>query len=107
MSRVKMSPAERDWRSRLAQMLHRDPLMRGTLSVRKVTCGKPTCRCAKGQKHITLYLTYSQLGKTHQVFIPKDLQEEVRQSVGNYQKVRHLMEQICAVAWEALKNRKG
>lgn len=107
MHRSEMAPAERDWRSRLAQILHRDPLMRGTLSVRKITCGKPTCRCKKGHKHLALYLTYSQEGKTHQVFIPKDLEEEVRLSVGNYQKVRQLLERVCALAWDSLRKRKG
>ena len=107
MSRTQMPASERDWRSRLAQILHRDPLMRGTLSVRKLTCGKPTCRCQKGRKHLALYLTYSQGGRTYQVFIPRDMEEEVRQSVGNYQRVRQLLERISEMAWETLKKRKG
>ena len=107
MSRANMTPAERQWRSRLAQILHRDPLMRGTLSIRKITCGKPTCRCRKGHKHVALYLTYSLGGKTHQMFIPKNLEQEVRQSVGNYQNVRQLLERISTVARESVKSRKG
>jgi len=30
--------------------------MRGTLSVRRLTCGKRSCRCHAGQKHLALYL---------------------------------------------------
>jgi hypothetical protein len=106
MSRAGMTAAERDWRSRLAQIVHRDPLMRGSLSVRHVTCGKRNCRCAKGEKHLALYLTYSKDGKTHQVYIPQDMEKEARQWVGNYHKVRGLLERVTEQAWENLKSRR-
>ncbi len=35
MNRASLSPAERDFRSRLAQLAHDNWLLRGTLSVRK------------------------------------------------------------------------
>jgi hypothetical protein len=90
----------------LTQIVHKDPLMRGTLSIRKITCGKPNCRCAKGEKHIALYLTYSKGGKQHQVYIPSDMEEDARQWVRNYGKVRGLLEQITEQAWNSLKVRR-
>ena len=107
MSRVRMTAAERDWRSRLAQIVHKDPLMRGSLSIRQVTCGKPNCHCAEGEKHLALYLTYSKDGKRCQLYIPGDMEKEARQWVGNYHKVRRLLEQVTEQAWKKLKARKG
>ena len=40
MIRASLSPAERDFRSRLAQLAHDNWLLRGTLSVRTRKCGK-------------------------------------------------------------------
>jgi hypothetical protein len=46
MNRISLSPAERNFRSRLAQLVHDNWLLRGTLSVRSRKCGKATCHCA-------------------------------------------------------------
>ena len=106
MSRAKMSPQERALRSRLAQIVHQQPLMRATLTVRHVTCGKPTCRCAQGHKHDALYLTCSVGGKIRQVFVPRALHKEVRQWVANYHTVQQLLERLSEQSWQRLKARK-
>ena len=58
MSRQEMSQAEREVRSRLSRLFFETPLLRGSLGVRKITCGDPQCRCTRGQTHDTLYLSY-------------------------------------------------
>jgi serine/threonine-protein kinase len=45
-----MSPQERAFRSRLAKLVHEEPLLHGTLNPRSVTCGNPGCRCARGER---------------------------------------------------------
>jgi hypothetical protein len=55
--------------------------VRGTLQVRDRTCGKPNCRCAKGEKHKALYLVVSKEGKQQQLYIPKAYEERGRQWV--------------------------
>ncbi|MBM4030475.1 MAG: hypothetical protein FJ291_01670 [Planctomycetes bacterium] len=52
--------------------------MRGTLSVRRLTCGKRSCRCHAGQMHLALYLTFGKEGRVHQVFVPKEAEAQVR-----------------------------
>jgi hypothetical protein len=34
------------------------PMVSGSLVEQYVTCGKPNCRCARGQKHGPLYYLY-------------------------------------------------
>ena len=76
-----MSAQERELRSRLAQLLTRAAIVRGSLSVREKSCGKPTCRCARGEKHRAVYLVASEEGKLRQLFIPRSLEADARECV--------------------------
>lgn len=106
MHRSKMSAQERELRSRLAQFAHGKPWIHATLNVRLVKCGKSRCRCAQGERHRAVYLVSSLKGKKRQVFVPSDLEEEVRQWVDNYHAATDLLEQVSDGAWEALKRKK-
>ena len=106
MTRIQMSAQERAFRSRLAQLVHQQPLIRATVSVRAVTCGKPGCRCAQGERHRAVYLMCRVAGKTRQVFVPPSLEEEVRRWVANYHVVQELLEKVSDQAWQDLATRK-
>lgn len=106
MARTQFAAAERALRSRLAKLIHEEPVLRGTVSVRRVTCGKAGCRCTKGEKHLALFLSSSREGKTRQVFIPAELQREIRQWVANYRQARDLLEAVSESALEHLNARK-
>lgn len=106
MHRSKMSTRERELRSRLAQFVHAKPWIHATLNVRLVTCGKSGCRCAQGERHRAVYLVSSLKGKKRQVFVPPDLEGEVRRWVENYHATTGLLEQVSEGAWEELKRRK-
>lgn len=101
-----MSQRERNARGRLAQLIHDGGLIRGSLVVRERTCGKPNCRCAKGQKHASLYLVVCEEGKYRQVFVPKDLEHVVRLWVENHQKARGLFEEISRMHHERVRKRE-
>lgn len=106
MHRFHLSGQERRCRSRLTQLVHDEPLVHGTLTVRKVTCGKPNCRCARGEPHEALYLTCRSGGKSHQIFVPARLAPSVRQWVANDRSVRELLQELSASHIERLKDRK-
>jgi hypothetical protein len=89
-----MTAAEREQRSRLAQLIHQAGLVRGTLLVRKRLCGKPGCRCASGDRHVSLALQVTKDGKSQQVHVPKDLEEEVTRWVAQYQEARAHLETL-------------
>lgn len=101
-----MSPEERHLRSQLAQMLRSAGVVRATLNWREKTCGKPNCRCARGDKHHHLYLVASENGKTRQLFIPRSLHTQARQWVESYQKVRELLEELSQIYWDKLERRE-
>jgi hypothetical protein len=107
MTRTQFPPAERAVRSKLAKLIHEEALLRGTLSVRRLTCGKPSCRCHAGQKHVALYLSYGKEGRVYQVFIPREAEAQVRTWVRNYASVRELLERISEMYRERLTAQKA
>jgi hypothetical protein len=107
MSRSQFPAQERALRSKLAKLVHDEPLLRGTLSVRKITCGKDGCRCARGEKHLCLYLTCSRQGRVEQVFIPKHLEDQVRRWARSYRTVRELLEKLSEASWQKLRAQKA
>jgi len=57
-------------------------------------CGNPGCKCAKGQPHHAVVLTYKVRSKTRVVHVPKDLVEEVHQWVKEHQRLKRLAREI-------------
>jgi hypothetical protein len=106
MTRSQMPARERGLRSRLAQLVHKKPLIRATLNVRHVTCGKSGCRCTQGYKHQALYLVCSTKGKKRQLFVPASMEQEVRRWVENYRSAMALLEKVSERTWGELKRRK-
>jgi len=106
LPRSSLSAAERRRRSRLAQLVSGRRFLRGTLAPRLRRCGKPNCHCARGELHLSLYLVQSRGGKPRQVFVPKEWEERIRQSVQGYQDIQQLLEELSEVEWQRLLDRK-
>jgi len=107
MNRADLSPRERRFRSRLAQLAHDHWVLRGTLSVRTRRCGKPNCHCSQGELHASLYLVQSHDGKLRQVCIPKRWEDRVRQAVNDYQELQRLLEEVSELEWQRLREKKN
>jgi hypothetical protein len=101
-----MSPPERQARSALARLITQRGLLRGNLLERRRVCGKPNCRCARGELHAGLYLVFSEGGKLRQLFVPKTWAARVRQWVRDYHDARRLLEQLSRLYFEKLRQRE-
>lgn len=106
MRRLDLNAQERRFRSRIAQLIHQDWLIRGTLNERSQKCGKPNCRCTRGQLHRSLYLVQSHQGKPRQIFVPKPWEARVRQAVADYQEMQRLVEELSELEWGRLERRE-
>ena len=104
--RAVMTAAEREARSRAAQLLHRGEIMRGTLSPRWARCGNPGCHCARDEKHPVLYLVQSRKGKIYQVYVPREWETRIRRQVHQHRELQRLIEKVSAQAWRELRQRK-
>ena len=103
---AKLSSAERNFSSRIAQLASGQWFLRGTLSDRSSKCGKPNCRCANGELHRSVYLVQSHGGKLRQICVPKAWQQRVRQAVNDYQQMQQLIEEVSELEWKRLQGRK-
>ena len=105
-TRAAMTAAEREARSRAAQLLHGGEIMRGTLSARWARCGNPGCHCVRDKKHPVLYLVQSHRGKIQQVYVPREWEARIRRQVRQHLELQRLIEKVSAQAWRELRQRK-
>lgn len=107
VARLELSAAERRFRSRITQLAAGHWFLRGTLSERAGKCGKPNCRCARGDLHKSLYLVQSHEGKPRQICVPKAWEQRVRQAVTSYQQMQQFIEEVSELEWKRLRDRKA
>ena len=63
------------------------PMMAGSLVEQYVTCGKPRCRCTRGQKHGPLYYLYwKEQGRSRSLYVPREKVSELRRQIQNYRR---------------------
>ena len=73
---------------------------------RRLRCGKPTCRCVRGEGHRAYYLTVTfARGRVEQVTVPEDLVPIVRRWIDNYHRWWGGLEEVSAVNRELLRKR--
>jgi hypothetical protein len=83
--RQRLAQAGEEHQRQIEHLLEqRGPLIHGSLGKRKRVCGKPTCRCARGELHEQTYLSSTVDGQTHQVHIPAADKDRVESGVGRY-----------------------
>ena len=65
--------------ARTLRALQRDaPMVQGSLYLLRRKCGKPTCRCTRGELHPAWVLTRSEAGKNHLYTVPDDQRGRLR-----------------------------
>jgi hypothetical protein len=104
--RSQRSAPERHARSRIAQLIGEQPFLRGSLVERARSCGKPTCRCQKGQLHRSLYLATRHQGQQVLLYIPRALEETARQWVDNGRRLRQQFQDLHQLQLDQLLQRK-
>ena len=71
------------------------PFVDGSIAKVKRRCGNKNCKCyIKGEKHESYYLMYKVAGVTKAVYIPVDIQDEVREWSANYKKLKRIIANI-------------
>jgi hypothetical protein len=83
-----------------------EDLLPGSLSVSHTRCGKPTCRCASGERHSAWSLTFMAAGKKRVERIPKDWVDDVRQRVDAGRAFQDALREVLAANAELLVLRR-
>ena len=87
----------------LKQLAECKPFVDGSVVKVRRRCGNKNCKCAKGQKHESLYLQYKVKGVTTGIYIPVELEEEVRAWSGEHKRIKALTREICDVQKSIIK----
>jgi hypothetical protein len=106
-ARNRFGSQERAARSRLAQLLHGQDMICGSVVSMARTCGKAGCRCARGEKHVSLYLSVKMEGRRRMVYIPPELEQEVRRCVAAWREAEALTQTVSAACLGRVLERKG
>jgi len=93
--------------ARLKQLRDIKPFIASSSMVKIArVCGNPNCKCVKGEKHENYYLTYAIKKKTHTRYIPIDLEDEIREWVLEYKRIKKLIKEITFLQLKILKQYK-
>jgi len=86
-----------------------DRIMRGSLIERYKRCGRPGCHCANDRGHgPKVYLSVSISGERPQMdYVPNARSAEVSDLLANFNMVREVLNEICAINTELLRRREG
>lgn len=82
--------------------------LRGTLRERYMTCGKPGCKCAQGQRHGPIWYLSVTLGRgrTTGGVVATDQVERVRGWIDNYYRIQEHLERISTINRELLRRER-
>jgi hypothetical protein len=62
------------------------PMVQGSFYLLRRKCGKPNCRCARGERHRAYVLTRSEAGKDRLYTVPRDQRAQVRKWAAEYRR---------------------
>jgi len=66
-------------------------------------CGKSTCRCFRGEKHISTFLSFKISGNTKLIYIPKAVEETVRDWSDSHKQIKKAVDKISSINLKILK----
>jgi hypothetical protein len=84
------------------------PFVDGSFAKVKRRCGNKNCKCyLKDEKHESYYLMYKAKGVTKAVYIPVDLEEEVRAWNKEHKRLKRLIAEISKTNKDIIKRYVG
>lgn len=101
--RSEIKQKARSVRSRMRQL---DQMIKGSIMLRKIKCGKRTCKCFKGKPHTCLCITYKENRKTKTIYIDKSRRAEVLMMCANYKKMKSLLKELTRLNLELVKSQR-
>ena len=84
-------------RQRINPFFSDTPVIKGSVYELKTKCGKPGCKCAKGEPHHRMVVSASEKGKTKLRAIPHGLLGDVQTKVRRYQELRRARVRLIEV----------
>jgi hypothetical protein len=81
----------------LAPAFSRAPLVKGNVYQNARRCGKPHCRCTRGQLHRNMVLTWSEHGRHYLRALPPDQVAAIREKSEEYLRFRRARAEVTLI----------
>jgi len=78
-------------------------LLKGTVYNLKTRCGKPSCACARGERHSAMVLSWSQGGKTKLMTVQAGDLDRLIRLTGAYRSFRQARSRLVKLQKELLR----
>lgn len=83
------------------------PFVQASLNITKKRCGNPRCRCVQeGPLHEVALLTWKQDKRTHTLYVPIELRQEVQRWVQEGKLLKRLVAEVSLAQREFLSSKK-
>lgn len=93
--KVNIAWLERKRDSLIKKLAEIGPFVDGSLVKIKRRCGNKNCKCyLKGEKHESYCLMYKVKGVTKAVYVPVDMEDELRKWNRQYKKLKNIISEI-------------
>ena len=79
------------------------PVIKGTVYELKRRCGKPGCKCARGELHARMVISASEGGKTRLQVIPHGFLVEIQAKARRYQELRRVRSRLGEIYRKMLR----
>ena len=80
-------------------------IIHGSLINTAIKCGKPTCRCAKGEGHKATRLSSYYHGKTSVDHVPASWESWMQEGIENYRSAQELLLELAEIYLALFKRR--
>jgi len=89
--------------ARLVQrMLKSREMVKGSVITLARRCGKPGCKCNRGEKHKSKYLSISDGGKTRMIYLKPEMEMKAGEAAERYRRFRSARARLVKVQKEVL-----
>ena len=89
--------------ARQKQFQAQGPLLAASLVTIRRRCGNPKCHCHEGEKHPGHYLTWKNKAKTHTVYVPVDLVDQVKLWTQEHRRLKKLAQEMTQLTLALIK----
>lgn len=89
--------------SRLKELQEINLFINGSLVQIARVCGNKNCKCTKGEKHKSYYLTRSINGKTKTVYVPRALEDDIKSWIKEQKRIKKIMNEISELQYVIIK----
>lgn len=101
--RSQLTQAQQQLTGLLEDCFGRGPLLPGSLYTLRRKCGKPNCRCARGQLHESTVLSYRGEGRPQNISPSPEQIDTLRAMTDDYRRVRQARAKLVRWQRELLK----